>query len=157
MKRKIIVAAVALQVTLMTSGAAFGQMSFTDAVMNTMWANFAGSHNRCPSRRSVCGPSGCATIWRTRKSGSRRSKPGWRRRALSSPKPRSWRWRRPRPKVHGEFESGCPGYCGAQDTFYVGNMKGVGRIYQQTFIDTYAKVAFAKLYDRKRQSPRPRF
>ena len=42
-----------------------------------------------------------------------------------------------------------PGYCGAQDTFYVGNMKGVGRIYQQTFIDTYAKVACAKLYDRK--------
>jgi hypothetical protein len=41
------------------------------------------------------------------------------------------------------------GYCGAQDTFYVGNMKGVGHIYQQTFIDTYAKVAFAKLYDRK--------
>ena len=37
----------------------------------------------------------------------------------------------------------------AQDTFYVGNIKGVGRIYQQTFIDTYAKVAFAKLYDRK--------
>src|SRR3954468_21555427 len=34
-------------------------------------------------------------------------------------------------------------------SFYVGNMKGVGRIYQQTFIDTYAKVAFAKLYDRK--------
>ena len=31
----------------------------------------------------------------------------------------------------------------------MGNMKGVGRIYQQTFIDTYAKVAFAKLYDRK--------
>src|ERR1700694_3582519 len=41
------------------------------------------------------------------------------------------------------------GYCGAQDTFYVGTLKGVGRIYQQTFIDTYAKVAFAKLYDRK--------
>jgi transposase InsO family protein len=52
-------------------------------------------------------------------------------------------------EVHGEFESECPGYCGAQDTFYVGNMKGVGRIYQQTFIDTYAKVVFAKLYDRK--------
>ena len=28
-------------------------------------------------------------------------------------------------------------------------MKGVGRIYQQTFVDTYAKVTFAKLYDRK--------
>jgi transposase InsO family protein len=52
-------------------------------------------------------------------------------------------------EAHGEFESQCPGYCGAQDTFYVGNMKGVGRIYQQTFLDTYSKVAFAKLYDRK--------
>ncbi len=52
-------------------------------------------------------------------------------------------------ETHGEFESECPGYSGAQDTFYVGNMKGVGRIYQQTFIDTYTKVVFAKLYDRK--------
>src|ERR671917_2254992 len=52
-------------------------------------------------------------------------------------------------EAHGEFESECPGYCGAQDTFYVGNMKGVGRIYQQTFIDTYSRVAFVKLYDRK--------
>jgi transposase InsO family protein len=52
-------------------------------------------------------------------------------------------------EAHGEFESECPGYCGAQDTFYVGTLKGVGRIYQQTFIDTYAKLAFAKLYDRK--------
>jgi transposase InsO family protein len=52
-------------------------------------------------------------------------------------------------EAHGEFESECPGYCGAQDTLYVGNMKGVGRIYQQTFIDTYSKLAFAKLYDRK--------
>lgn len=49
----------------------------------------------------------------------------------------------------GEFESECPGYCGTQDTFYVGTLKGVGRIYQQSFIDTYSKVAFAKLYDRK--------
>jgi transposase InsO family protein len=52
-------------------------------------------------------------------------------------------------EAHGEFESEHPGYCGAQDTFYVGTLKGVGRIYQQTFIDTYSKVAFAKLYDRK--------
>ena len=52
-------------------------------------------------------------------------------------------------EAHGEFESECPGYCGAQDTFYVGTLKGVGRFYQQTFIDTYAKVGFAKLYDRK--------
>src|SRR3712207_3184168 len=52
-------------------------------------------------------------------------------------------------EAHGEFESECPGYCGAQDTFYVGTLKGVGRVYQQTFIDTYSKVAFAKLHDRK--------
>ncbi len=52
-------------------------------------------------------------------------------------------------EAHGEFESECPGYCGAQDTYYVGTLKGVGRIYQQTFIDTYAKVGIAKLYDRK--------
>src|SRR6202140_4119686 len=52
-------------------------------------------------------------------------------------------------EAHGEFETECPGYCGAQDTFYVGTLKGVRRVYQQTFIDTYAKVAFAKLYDRK--------
>jgi transposase InsO family protein len=52
-------------------------------------------------------------------------------------------------EAHGEFESECPGYCGAQDTFYVGNLKGVGRIYQQTFIATYTKVGFAKLYTEK--------
>ncbi|SNT27127.1 MULTISPECIES: IS481 family transposase [unclassified Azospirillum] len=52
-------------------------------------------------------------------------------------------------EAHGEFESECPGYCIAQDTFYVGTLKGVGRVYQQTVIDTYSKVAFAKLYDRK--------
>lgn len=60
------------------------------------------------------------------------------------------RWKRRNPReAHGEFESEFPGYCGAQDTFYVGNMKGVARIDQQTFIDTYSKVAFARLYDRK--------
>ncbi len=49
----------------------------------------------------------------------------------------------------GEIETEHPGYLGAQDTYYVGTIKGVGRIYQQTFIDIYSKVAFAKLYDRK--------
>jgi hypothetical protein len=52
-------------------------------------------------------------------------------------------------EAHGEFESECPGYWGAQDTCSGGTLKGVGRIYQQTFIDTYSKVGFAKLYDRK--------
>jgi transposase InsO family protein len=52
-------------------------------------------------------------------------------------------------EAHGEIETAHPGYLGAQDTYYVGTIKSVGRIYQQTFLDTYTKVAFAKLYDRK--------
>lgn len=52
-------------------------------------------------------------------------------------------------QAHGEIETEHPGYLGCQDTYYVGNIKGVGRIYQQTFIDSYSKVAQVKLYDRK--------
>ena len=49
----------------------------------------------------------------------------------------------------GEIETQHPGYLGSQDTYYVGTVKGVGRIYQQTYIDTYCKVAQAKLYSTK--------
>lgn len=52
-------------------------------------------------------------------------------------------------EAHGEIETEHPGYLGSQDTFYVGTMKGVGRIYQQTFVDTYSRVAFCKLYTMK--------
>jgi transposase InsO family protein len=52
-------------------------------------------------------------------------------------------------EAHGEIDSEHPGYLGAQDTYYVGSIKGVGRIYQQTFIDTYSRVATAKLYTEK--------
>ena len=51
--------------------------------------------------------------------------------------------------AHGEIETAHPGYPGSQDTFYVGTIKGVGRIYQQTFVDTYSKWAAAKLYTTK--------
>lgn len=51
--------------------------------------------------------------------------------------------------AQGEIETHHPGYLGAQDTYYVGTIKGVGRIYQQTYIDTYCKVAQAKLYTAK--------
>jgi transposase InsO family protein len=51
--------------------------------------------------------------------------------------------------AHGEIETHHPGYLGSQDTYYVGTIKGVGRIYQQTFVDTYSKVAHAKLYTTK--------
>lgn len=52
-------------------------------------------------------------------------------------------------EASGEIETAHPGYLGSQDTFNVGTLKGVGRIYQQTFVDTCSKVAFAKLYSTK--------
>ncbi len=51
--------------------------------------------------------------------------------------------------AQGEIETEHVGYLGAQDTFYVGVLKGVGRVYQQTLIDTYSAVGFAKLYTTK--------
>lgn len=57
--------------------------------------------------------------------------------------------KREKQEAHGEIETEHPGYLVAQDTYYVGTIKGVGRIYQQTVIDTYSRVAFAKLYTSK--------
>ena len=47
-------------------------------------------------------------------------------------------------QAHGEIETFHPGFLVAQDTYYVGHIKGVGHIYQQTVIDTYSKIGFAK-------------
>lgn len=52
-------------------------------------------------------------------------------------------------EAHGEIETEFPGYLGSQDTYLVGIIKGIGRIYQQTFIDTYSRVTKAKLYTEK--------
>lgn len=52
-------------------------------------------------------------------------------------------------EAHGEIETYHPGFLLGQDTFYVGYIKGVGKIYQQTAIDTYSNVGFAKLYQDK--------
>lgn len=52
-------------------------------------------------------------------------------------------------EAYGEVESPHPGFLVAQDTYYVGYIKGVGRIYQQTAIDTHSNVGFAKLYPDK--------
>jgi transposase InsO family protein len=49
-------------------------------------------------------------------------------------------------EAHGEIESHHPGYLVAQDTCYLGYIKGIGRLYQQTSIDTYSNVGFAKVY-----------
>ena len=39
-----------------------------------------------------------------------------------------------------------PGYLLCQDTYFVGTIKGVGKIYQQTVIDAHSSHVFAKLY-----------
>lgn len=57
--------------------------------------------------------------------------------------------KREKAEALGEIETEHPGYLGCQDTYYVGNIKGVGRIYQQTFIDSYSRVGICKLYDQK--------
>jgi hypothetical protein len=50
-------------------------------------------------------------------------------------------------EAHGEVESPHPGFLVAQDTCYVGYIKGVGKIYQQTAIDTHSNTGFAKVYN----------
>lgn len=52
-------------------------------------------------------------------------------------------------EAHGEIVSEHPGYLGSQDVYYVGTLKGVGKVYQQTFVDTYSRVAICKLYSDK--------
>ncbi len=53
------------------------------------------------------------------------------------------------PKNSKMIDPKYPGHLGSQDTYYVGNIKGIGRVYQQTFIDVYSGVAFVRLYDKK--------
>lgn len=57
--------------------------------------------------------------------------------------------KRERESHADEIETAHPGYLISQDTFYVGYLKGVGRIYQQTVIDTWSSVTFAKIYTAK--------
>lgn len=52
-------------------------------------------------------------------------------------------------EAHGEIESPHPAFLLGQDTCYIGCIKGIGRIYQQTGIDTHANTGFAKVYTEK--------
>ncbi|BBE09755.1 Transposase [Mycoavidus cysteinexigens] len=58
--------------------------------------------------------------------------------------------------VHGEIETSHPGYLGSQDAFYVGTIKGIDRIYQQTFVDIYSKRVAAKLSTTKSKVRHPK-
>jgi hypothetical protein len=63
--------------------------------------------------------------------------------------PRNIHRTRREKEAHGEIETAHYGYLGSQDIYYVGFIKGVGRIYQQTLVDTYSQVACAKVYLQK--------
>lgn len=54
---------------------------------------------------------------------------------------------------YGEIETHHPGFLLGQDTLYVGYIKGVGKLYQQTAIDTFTNVGFAKIYTDKTPIP----
>lgn len=47
------------------------------------------------------------------------------------------------------IESSRPGELLSQDTFFVGTLKGVGRVYLHTVVDTYGSYAFGFLYTSK--------
>ena len=51
------------------------------------------------------------------------------------------------------MESSYPGYLLCQDTFQVGTLKGIGRVYLQAVVDTYGSFAFGKLYTSKLPEP----
>ena len=52
----------------------------------------------------------------------------------------------------GEIDTVHPGYLGSQDTFYVGHFKGVGRVYQPTYVDTAVSLT-ANSTQRKHRLP----
>jgi hypothetical protein len=52
----------------------------------------------------------------------------------------------PEATLHEELENDWPGDCCAQAIYCVGSWKGIGRIYQQTFVDAFSAVGFAALY-----------
>ena len=65
---------------------------------------------------------------------------------------RLWRRQRPRNRHTARSRRSIPASLWHRTHImwdYVGHIKGVGHIYQQTVIDTYSKIGFAKLYDRK--------
>lgn len=57
---------------------------------------------------------------------------------------RRYRGKTTDPQTH--VEAPCPGFLLCQDTYFVGTIKGVGKIYMQSVVDANASYGFAKLY-----------
>jgi transposase InsO family protein len=57
---------------------------------------------------------------------------------------RRWQGKTTDPQAH--IEAPRSGFLLCQDTYFVGTIKGVGRIYLQSVVDAHASLAFGKLY-----------
>ena len=97
----------------------------------------------------VCVPSGCGTVWPTSRTVSRRWRPRWPRTGIilteaqvaGTGKEEGWTMR---PMARSRLP--IPAIWAHRTPSMWVRIKGVGRVYQQTYIDTYCKVAHAKLY-----------
>ena len=59
-------------------------------------------------------------------------------------------------EAHGEFESECPGYCGAQDTFYVGTLRVSAGSISRPSSTLIPKSPLPSCMTARPRSPRPR-
>jgi transposase InsO family protein len=131
------------------------QMAIELAVEQPAWGQVRAS-NELVKRGIFLSPSGVRCIWLRNdlESFAKRLKALEAKVAqdgliLTEPQIQAMEKAKVEKEAHGEIETEHPGYLGSQDTYYVGTIKGIGRIYQQTFIDTYSRVAEAKLYLQK--------
>ena len=98
--------------------------------------------------------SGCGTSWQASGTACRHWKPRSPKKALSS-QVQALERKKLVDEACGQIETVHSGYLGAQDTFHMGTLKGVGGIYQQTYVDIYCKVARTKLYTTRRPLRQP--
>lgn len=125
------------------------------AIDNPAWGQFRAS-NELRKKGIILSPGGIRGIWKRndleifdKRLNALEARVAQQGLILTEAQLMALERKKEKKEAHGEIETEHPGYLGAQDTYYVGTIKGVGRIYQQTFIDTYSRVAFAKLYDTK--------
>ena len=68
----------------------------------------------------------------------------------SSPRSRSGSWSVSVPSsVNATSKRGITGSLVAVDTFFVGTLKGVGKVYLQTVVDCHSRYGWARLYPNK--------